>query len=821
MRKSASGALARLVVGRPKTTLAVALAITFCATPLIARLRLDTDIVDLFPHRSREAQAFARFSRSFVAERVLLALIEGDDPERLTKFTDAYAAALSSLPEVAEVRYRLSAGAGAFMRQHLLQLLTDEEIAVLRQRATPEALKIQASRLRGLLSAPGGSQLAPLFTTDPLELLPLIGKRLSHGLPVDTQSGYFKGADGRAMLLFVRPKAGALDVEADRALISAATAKAKALSAKITDGDYRGGPTPEVGFSGACAYTLYYRDWLHRDTTLSTALSAIAVLVLFGLFFRALRVLLLVAAPLLTGLAWTGALAAALFGQVNAVSLAFGTILLSIGIDLPIQLYNRLREQLTMHASPKDALGATIEDLTAPSITATLAPAAVFFSCALSSYRGLGELGILAGLGLIVNLVAMLTVFPALLAALPTSWWARPPRAARGNGLLEGLGRMAGRHPTRILGIAALGAVLAIPLAMRARFDRRLIAHPEAMPPVRVEAEVERRFGERDRAVIVLNENPDPEIALEQADQWLKTAERLRERGLLKGYQSISALLPSKQAQRERAALLAALDPPRIARDLRTALEQAGFDPAPFADFLGQLERPPAPIQKSEIASGELDFLLRAHVLEGGRSVATYLYPADGKEDAALLALGTAAAGPGDGTITGKPVLERVLRQLAERDTKVVTLVSTLAVALLLFAYYRRWRPFVAVMVPLGLAWVLFGAALGAFDLPLNLFNLLAVPLVIGYGIDDHVYLVHRHMRDPSGGPGRTLKTTGRAIVLTSLSTIAGFLPLGVARFPGLRLLGLSGALAVALCLCAAFLVLPAMLELFWPHGEG
>ncbi len=120
-------------------------------------------------------------------------------------------------------------------------------------------------------------------------------------------------------------------------------------------------------------------------------------------------------------------------------------------------------------------------------------------------------------------------------------------------------------------------------------------------------------------------------------------------------------------------------------------------------------------------------------------------------------------------------------------------------------------------MGPLVLAWLLFAAALAVIHLPLNLFNLLCVPLVVGYGIDDHVYLVHRHRQDPSGGPAQTLRTTGRAIVLTSLSTMAGFGALCAARFDGLRSLGSAGALAVGFCLIAAFAILPALLALLWP----
>ena len=79
-----------------------------------------------------------------------------------------------------------------------------------------------------------------------------------------------------------------------------------------------------------------------------------------------------------------------------------------------------------------------------------------------------------------------------------------------------------------------------------------------------------------------------------------------------------------------------------------------------------------------------------------------------------------------------------------------------------------------------------------------NIPNLLAIPLCIGYGIDDHIFLVHRHEATPAAerDPALVLTTTGRAIVLTTLATVAGFAGLMPAHFVGLRLLGLSGALA-------------------------
>ncbi len=821
-----SSRLAVTLVSRPGRALVVALVATLALVPLLIRLRIDADVVDLFPQRSVEARAFARFSRSFVAEQMLLVLVEGDDGARLTQFADDFAAALTTAPEtaphVAEVRWRVSAATGELLRDHLLALLSDDEIALAAARLQPGAVDTQVRHLRSLLAAPGGSSLAPILTADPLQLLPKLSERLQHGLPVDAQSGYFRSADGKALLIYVRPKAPTSNYAADRALIAGATTLAQRLGARVAaDGQLHGGTQqPEVAFTGACAFWMFYQDWLHRDMQLSTILSGVAVLVLFGLFFRAVRALPLVALPLLVGLVWTAAAAQLLYGRINAVSLAFGTILVSIGIDLPIQLYNRLREELTRRP-PLAALETTIATLAGPSLTATLGPAAVFFACALSDYRGLAELGVLAGIGLVFNWLAMLTVFPALLAALPFRWWAhadKRPIAADGDGILGFIGRYAGRRPRRVLVVGALLALAATPLAWRARFDRRLLSQPQSMPPVRVQAELERRFGERDRALIVLVEDADRERALKRSDLWLGEVERLRRAGLIRSYSSTAALFPSLETQQMRRAALVRADGVAGAARLERALGDAGFDVAPFAAFLRQLAGGPAPLTLDDPAARELGFLVRAHVHDdaAGRAVATYVYPAPEREAAVIAALQAFARGPADGVVTGAPVLEEALLSLLQRDTLHVTLVSGLAVALLLAVYYRRWRPWLAVMLPLLLAWILFAAALAILKLPLNLYNLLSVPLVIGYGIDDHIFLVHRYQAEPEAGTGRVLATTGRAIVLTSLSTMAGFAGLAVARFDGLRLLGLSGALAVLLCLCAAFAILPALLTLLF-----
>src|SRR5207302_2836749 len=123
-----------------------------------------------------------------------------------------------------------------------------------------------------------------------------------------------------------------------------------------------------------------------------------------------------------------GGIAVLLYHRFNAASLALRTLLLPTGIYLPTQLYNRLREELE-RLGPRDALARTVADLAGPALLATLGPTAVFLCCALSEYKGLGELGVLAAVGLLLNYAVMITVLPALLAIVPARWWM--PHAAR------------------------------------------------------------------------------------------------------------------------------------------------------------------------------------------------------------------------------------------------------------------------------------------------------------------------------------------------------------------------------------------------------
>jgi len=90
--------------------------------------------------------------------------------------------------------------------------------------------------------------------------------------------------------------------------------------------------------------------------------------------------------------------------------------------------------------------------------------------------------------------------------------------------------------------------------------------------------------------------------------------------------------------------------------------------------------------------------------------------------------------------------------------------------------------------------------------------NLIVVPIVLGIGVDDGVYVVAAaHER---GGWGAALRHCGRALVVTSATTIAGFGFLAPSRFPALAGLGRLAAVGLSLCLLASITVVPALMTM-------
>lgn len=247
-------------------------------------------------------------------------------------------------------------------------------------------------------------------------------------------------------------------------------------------------PTVSVGLTGRPVLQADEMELTSADMTRASILAVLGVCVLFVLFFRGLLRPLLATLSLQIGIAWTFGAATLLVGQLNLLSIVFALVLVGCGIDFGIHVLARYQRELAAGRTPREAARITIMQAGRGNLSGGLTTACAFFATTFTDFKGLAELGCIAGTGILLCLIAMLLVFPAALVSIDT--WRRrrgadlahPPRE-----ITLAPERLILRHPGWLIGLAVCTAV-GIPLLGGIEFDENLLAlHADGLESVRAE----------------------------------------------------------------------------------------------------------------------------------------------------------------------------------------------------------------------------------------------------------------------------------------------------------------------------------------------
>ena len=203
------------------------------------------------------------------------------------------------------------------------------------------------------------------------------------------------------------------------------------------------------------------------DTGLTTLLSfvAVALVLVWGLRSPALVVAVLL--TLAFGLIWTAALATALVGSLNIISVCFAVLFIGMGVDFGIQFAMRYLEECDHGRAQRAALGAAGDGAGGALVLAAVGAAISFAAFVPTSYRGLAQLGVISSFSMGVALVANITLLPAVLSLLKVPH-ARPPGERSGVGALV---VVLGRHGRLVLAGAALLTLGSLALLPQVEFD--------------------------------------------------------------------------------------------------------------------------------------------------------------------------------------------------------------------------------------------------------------------------------------------------------------------------------------------------------------
>jgi len=115
--------------------------------------------------------------------------------------------------------------------------------------------------------------------------------------------------------------------------------------------------------------------------------------------------------------------------------------------------------------------------------------------------------------------------------------------------------------------------------------------------------------------------------------------------------------------------------------------------------------------------------------------------------------------------------------------------------------------------VVIGFVWLVGMSKI--FHFKLNYLNVTILPSILGIGIDNGIHIFHRYKKEKKATFIEIMRKTGKAVIMSSLTTMAAFASLGLARHQGMASLGVLGFFGFAACLLTSVFFIPAMIEFF------
>ncbi len=775
------GALYTLLAPRRKTLYGVTFLFVLMGVLAMAFLDVHEDIQFMIPDRDAVVgEEFSLLQDSPFAKKVVINLSGGADLGQLTAAADALAGYMKPPYFI-----RVSTGPGnlfgaeffSWMLSSIPSLLSDDNFDKLAAKVEPEQIRERMRLMYQELATPEGWIKKELFRNDPLNLSGLLFDQLRFanllsGMRIENQ--HFVSRDRKNVLIIAETPINGTDSRGSTELMAQ------------LDGLIRASvPEPMKAFvMAAHRYTATNANAVKQDVFVVMCSSFLGIAVIIALFLFCWEGLFVLLVPVLA-LSIAG-ITGLFYDHFSAITIGFGSVLLGVTIDFAVQVYFALPGGESKKPS-------VLDEVTTPIVFGGLTTLACFVVLLFSPLPGLRQVSSFSIVGICAALLISLITFPHLIGV----------SSRRGIFQKQVWTIRRRRSGTAIIIFWACLLLLCIWKAQGITFDGDMRSMNLTTPDLKAdEADFQKTWGGGGTAMLFA-EGHDLDQALEVNDRLFdQLVHHLPSDKIV----SIAPLLPSVSKQRLRQTRWKDFwDADKVSR-LKALMEReggdAGFSQDAFMPFIDGIDRQLPLVTAELLRSKGLGDMIDGMIIQKQGVVRLLSLVPDTAEVAGLYQSNLK-------NIQGVRFVSQTrfgdhLSHLMGKDLFWMILGAVMLNFALVYLLYRDIINALLAMVPGFTGVFAMLGVLGWQGHPLNIFHILSAILIVGLAVDYGIFIVCKLT-------GGYTHETEKAVLVSGLTTLAGFGALILARHPAMHSIGIAVMLGVGAAIPAALMVTPAL----------
>ena len=772
---------------------------------ILFHLPLRADFSYLLPQDAPSVRDLRKLEARVKATDTALVIVDAPSPAERTAAVAALADGIRALPpnlveqvttDQIEIRNFLEA------HRHLLVPLED----LVRARDALARRIDQAKLAANPLFIDLEDDKAPAAeANNQRELEELQAKRRDAQAKLDRLSNV--SADGKVAILQIRLPFRSTNAERGQELIDALSQiRSRVITAH---------PTVKIGFTGSVITGVAEHRAIAKGMLLSSLFTGLLVAGVLALYFRSATLLGLLIGTLVVSTVISFGAAALTVGHLNAATAFLGAIIAGNGVNYGVLLIARFLEEKRRH-DIDEAIARAIVGTLRPTAIASLGAAIAYGSLAATSFKGFADFALIGAAGMVLIWIGSYVLLPALLVR-----WGRSTRVFHGDPVV-------GSALVKVLGFRRSSLVVAVSVGLAIASTVIVVRYVSADP---FEYDIKQLRSEGKDAVVARSWMAVSDrsfgrgitgrtvIAADRLDQVPLIVDALRkvnsdlplEKQTIGDIWSLNAFIPDDQPK--KLAVLAEirdlLDTALEALDEKERATLAELRPPDALTAITLATLPPTLRERFTEKDGRVGYLIEirpsnsldewnGHDLIRFANAVRELELSDGEKV----------------TTSGTSVIFADIVTSIERDGPLVTGIATLGLIGMVVLLVGVNRRAFAVLIGTAGGTLLMVAVCALLGIKVNFLDFVALPITLGLGIDYAINIAHRHDTEEFPDPIQTLRTSGSAVFVCSLTTIIGYGSLLVSDNLAIRGFGKASLIGEVACVLTALVLVPAILAL-------